>query len=151
MLKQLARRALRSATLRRKLPNGVPIYVTPDSQLKYLKRRFDVDLIDLAARHVDEGSRVWDVGANCGVMAFSAAKARQIVAVEADPYLVYLLQKSAAANGVPVAIVAAAAYSKVGLAAFSIATNGRASNYLTSAGGRSQTGGERARIMVTLR
>ena len=66
MLKQLARRALRSATLRRKLPNGVPIYVTPDSQLKYLKRRFDVDLIDLAARHVDEGV------AACGMWAPTA-------------------------------------------------------------------------------
>ncbi len=148
MLKSIARRLLKNKRLRRRLPNGVQIYVSPDSQLKYLKRTFDSDLFEMAERFVTGSSVVWDVGANCGVMAFNAAKARQIVAIEADPFLADLIQKSIALNGVPVMVVTAAVFSHATLAEFSIARHGRASNYLTSTGGRSQTGGERSRIFV---
>ena len=51
-------------------------------------------------------------------------------------------------NGVPLALVCAAASNDNGLAEFSIAMRGRASNHLAVVGGRSQTGGERARILV---
>jgi FkbM family methyltransferase len=148
MLKSIAERLMRGRRVKRRLPNGVIIYVSPDSQLKYLKRNFDADLSEMAERFVTSSSVVWDVGANCGVMAFNAAKARQIVAIEADPFLAHLILESVALNGVPVTVVAAAAFSHSSLAEFSIARRGRASNYLTDVGGRSQTGGERSRIVV---
>lgn len=148
MLRSPAEHLFRDRKIKRRLPNAVTIYVSPDSQLKYLRQKFDVDLAAMADRFVTELSCVWDIGANCGTMAFSAAREKQIVAVEADPFLVGLLQKSVALNGVPVKILAAAAFSHASLAEFSIARRGRASNYLTSVGGRSQTGGERGRILV---
>ncbi len=148
MFKEIARRYLRHVKLKRRLPNGVQIYVSPDSRLQYLKGSFDLDLSELANRFVNEESVVWDIGANCGTMAFNASRAKQIVALEADPFLVTMLQDSTALNGVDIKIVAAAAFSRNSLAEFSIAKYGRASNHLTVAGGRSQTGGERARLLV---
>ncbi len=139
IVRTIAERLSRNRLVRRKLPNGVAFYVTPDSQLKYLKRSFDEDLIRLAADRVDSKSAVWDVGANCGVFAFSCAHAREIVAIEADPFLCATLQRSVSLNGVPVAIVSGAVSSSVSLAEFSIASRGRASNFLTYVGGRSQT------------
>ena len=53
-----------------------------------------------------------------------------------------------ALNGVPVIVVPAAAFSCRTLAEFSIARRGQASNYLSAGAGRSQTGGERSRIVV---
>lgn len=132
----------------RRLPNGHRIYVSPDAQLKYLYKKFDVDLIAICDRYVDEKSVVWDIGSNCGVFAFSAARAQQIVAVEADPFLANLIQDSTILNGISVMLVAAAASSQQGLASFSIAKRGRASNHLTQVSGRSQTGGERGRLVV---
>ncbi len=149
IVRTIAERLSRNRLVRRKLPNGVAFYVTPDSQLKYLKRSFDEDLIRLAADRVDSKSAVWDVGANCGVFAFSCAHAREIVAIEADPFLCATLQRSVSLNGVPVAIVSGAVSSSVSLAEFSIASRGRASNFLTYVGGRSQTGGERGRLRVS--
>jgi hypothetical protein len=58
-------------------------------------------------------------------MAFNAAKAKQIVAVEVDPFLVGLLQQSVVLSGVPVKILAAAAFSHVSIAEFSIAKRAR--------------------------
>lgn len=140
-------RASRNFRIRRRLPNGVPLFVSPDSQLKYLKGAFDTDLIQLCDELVTPDSVVWDIGANCGVFSFAAAKAKSIVAVEADPFLADLLQQSVALNGLPVSIVPAAVYSGVGLTEFAIAKRGRASNYIVKAGGHSQAGGERGRIM----
>ena len=138
----------RGRKVKRRLPNGLTIYVSPDSQLKYLGKRFDTDLTDLAKEQVSSSSVVWDIGANCGVLAFSCSAAKQIVAVEADPFLCNLLQESMAINGVPLVVVSAAASSGNGIAEFSIAQRGRASNHLSSVSGRSQTGGERARMLV---
>jgi FkbM family methyltransferase len=148
MLRSLAERLMRNRRVKRRLPNGVPIYLSPDSQLKYLKSDFDKDLSQMAEKFVTNSSVVWDVGANCGVMAFNAAKARQILAIEADPFLAHLIQESVALNGVPVTVVAAAAFSRPSLAEFSIARRGRASNYLTAIGGHTQSAGKRSRIVV---
>lgn len=148
MLRRAVERLARGRRVRRTLPNGVAIYVSPDSQLKYLRGAFDADLVALAQTRVDAGSAVWDIGANCGVFAFSCAHARQVVAVEADPFLSNMLTQSIALNGTKIEIVAAAASDTTGLANFSIAARGRASNHLTATGGHSQTGGERARITV---
>lgn len=148
MLRSFAEKLMRNRLVKRRLPNGVAIFVSPDSQLKYLKREFDQDLSAIAKEFITDSSVVWDVGANCGVLAFSAAKAKQIIAVEADPFLAHVLQESAALSGVSVTVVTAAVFSKPSLAKFSIARRGRASNFLTDAGGRSQTGGERSQIVV---
>jgi FkbM family methyltransferase len=148
MLRSLFEKLMRNRRVKRRLPNGVPIYLSPDSQLKYLKSNFDIDLSQMAEKFVTTSSVVWDVGANCGVMAFNAAKARQILAIEADPFLAHLIQESVALNGVPVTVVAAAAFSRPSLAEFSIASRGRASNYLTAIGGHTQSAGERSRIVV---
>ena len=77
ILRSLLEKAVRGKMVKRRLPNGAKIYVSPDSQLKYLKRKFDTDLTELAKSHVNSQSVVWDVGANCGVLAFSSAGARQ--------------------------------------------------------------------------
>ena len=148
MLRRLAEGWARGRRVRRTLPDGTPLYVSPDAQLKYLRGRFDADLVALARDRVGPDSAVWDIGANCGVFAFSCGHARQVVAVEADPFLANLLLESRALNQVAVTIVAAAISDAAGLASFSIAARGRASNHLTAAGGHSQTGGERARLTV---
>lgn len=136
MLRTLAERYFRNRKLKRTLPSGVTLYVSPDSQLKYLRHKFDLDLAEMAERYIGNSSVVWDVGTNCGTMAFNAAKAEQIVAVEADPFLVSVLQDSVALSGIPIHIVAGAAFSDVSLAEFVIANRGRASNYLAAAAGR---------------
>lgn len=147
-LRRFAEGWARGRRVRRTLPDGTPLYVSPDAQLKYLRGSFDEDLVALARDRVRPDSVVWDIGANCGVFAFSCGHAHQVVAVEADPFLANLLIESRAMNGSAATIVAAAVSDETGLASFSIAARGRASNHLTSTGGHSQTGGERARLMV---
>lgn len=122
--------------------------MSPDSQLKYCKPSFDKDLIQVAYSHVLAGSTVWDIGANCGVFAFSVPKARHLVVVEADPFLVHLLQMSCAINDAEMTVLPAAVSDRVGLADFCIARRGRASNFLAEAKGRQEAGGERGRIVV---
>lgn len=138
----------RGRKIKRRLPNGINLFVSPDSQLKYLKSNFDPDLIEFAEKHVSPETVVWDVGANCGVFAFSCAAAKQVVAIEADPFLTNLIQETSMMNGVPIVLIGAAASSETGIAEFTIARRGRASNHLSSVSGRSQTGGERARMLV---
>lgn len=148
ILRKAAELLSRGKKLKRTLPNGVKIYVSPDAQLKYLKSKFDDDLIQIAETNVTDTSVIWDIGANCGVFSFSCDKAKEVIAVEADPFLCHLLQESIALNGARVSLVCAAAWSSQTMAEFSIAQRGRASNHLSSVGGRSQTGGERARILL---
>jgi FkbM family methyltransferase len=139
----------------------IPIYVSPDAQLKYLKlgsNVFDNDLIQIAETFLVENSNVWDVGANVGVFTFSSAAVAAkgvIVAVEPDIWLASILRRTSRLDQyrnsdirvVPVAISAAD-----GTAKFVIANRGRASNALESAGGRSQMGGTREEQYVpTLR
>lgn len=138
----------RGRKIKRQLPNGVKLYVSPDSQLKYLSKLFDIDLVSIAKEQISEKSVVWDIGANCGVFSFSSSLARQVVAVEADPFLCCLIQDSISMNGIPILLVSAAASSSYGIAEFSIAKRGRASNHLSFVSGSSQTGGERSRILV---
>jgi FkbM family methyltransferase len=141
-------RLSRNRVLRRRLPNGVPIYVSPDAQLKYLGSQFDRDLVELAKTRVAPGDTVWDIGANCGVYAFSCDKAARVLAVEADPFLADLLRRSVELNGAPVAVIGCAVADRCGVASFTIARRGRASNHLTDVIGSSQADGERSRLTV---
>lgn len=149
LVRRAAEIVFRNKKIIRRLPNGVDLFLSPDSQLKYLNRSFDEDLVELSMEKVSSDSIVWDIGANCGVLAFSCANAKEVVAVEADPFLCSLLQQSIEMNGVPIAVVSAAIYSRVDLAEFSIARRGRASNHLSSVLGRGTAGGERGRIIVS--
>jgi FkbM family methyltransferase len=73
-----------------------------------------------------------------------------VIAVEPDPWLVYLLNRSAALRQqgeASTTVVSAAVSEKNGLAEFNIAKRGRASNFI-SGFGNSETGGYRSRQSV---
>ena len=135
----------------------VPIFVSPDAQLKYLKffgESFDRDLIELAEKHVSEDSNVWDIGANVGVFTFASAalaKKGSVVSVEADAWLVSLLRRTAKLTrykNLNISVVPAAISHECGISKFQIALRGRASNALREVEGRSQMGGVREEIIV---
>jgi FkbM family methyltransferase len=149
------------------LPRALPadvgaarLYVSPDAQLKYLKADLgsaERSLLDQARALVRPGMRVWDIGANIGVFAFAAAglakTSGRVLAVEADPWLFSLLQRSRAAsvgsNGghAPVELLSAAVAGPERMARFAIAARGRAANAIDGLGS-TQTGGTREAIMV---
>lgn len=135
----------------------VPICVSPDSQLKYLKKSgsWDQDLINLASTQINIGDEVWDIGANVGVFSFAAAvasKSGRVLAFEPDSFLVDVMRSSINLNHLQnVCIIPVAISEKNGFAEFQVAKRGRASNCLTEAGGRSQMGGVRyTQIVPTL-
>lgn len=159
-IRTIAEKLARGRTLVRKISvsgKKVPIIVSPDAQLKYLKLgegAFDQDLISIAERFLNASSRVWDIGANVGVFTFASASIASegtVVAVEADIWLASVLRKSArlkAYEGVDIRIVPLAVSNADSVATFLIAQRGRASNALESAGGRSQMGGTREKQYV---
>lgn len=135
----------------------IPLYVSPDSQLKYLKpgsKSFDTDLITIAETFLDKEANVWDIGANIGVFSFSAAAIAvngTILAVEADIWLADLLRKSAQLTeniSRTICVLPAAISDSSSIARFHIAKRGRASNALEAAGGKSQMGGVREQQYV---
>lgn len=156
-LRKLAEIFARGRKVRRHITiNGqkIPIYVSPDAQLKYLKRSgsWDQDLIHLAGKYVKRGDDVWDIGANVGVFSFAAAAMSQtgnIIAFEPDTFLVDVIKASRRLNGMKnVQVIPTAIAAEDGFAEFQVAERGRASNSLTTAGGRSQMGGVRDRFLV---
>jgi FkbM family methyltransferase len=155
----MVERATRGWVLKRTMQTAdgpAPILVSPDAQLKYLKpgtAGLDSDLVGLAGSFVQPGDVVWDVGANIGTFTFAAAmrRPRQVLAIEADPWLADLLRRTARLptyRGVDIQILCAAAGATDGVAHFLIAMRGRASNALEDSGGRSQMGGVRERLTV---
>jgi FkbM family methyltransferase len=108
--------------------------------------------MDTVRRFVVQDSVAWDVGANVGLFSFSAAaKAKMVLAVEPDPWLAALLNRSASAIA-NVRVLCAAATDTVDLGELNIAQRGRATNFM-SGFGTSQTGGVRDRqpvVTVTL-
>lgn len=92
LIRHAVMRLMRNRVMTRTLPNGRRLLVSPDAQLKYLGRGFDEDLVALAAS-IAPGSVVWDVGANCGVFAFSCDPTCDVLAIEADPFLADPLAK----------------------------------------------------------
>lgn len=134
----------------------VPLIVSPDAQLKYLKpgRHFDRDLVDLAVRFVKADSCVWDVGANVGTFAFASAALATVgtvVAIEPDAWLGELLHRTRRLKehkNRDVRIVPVAVAEENGYAELRIAQRGRATNALTSALGSTQMGGSREKRLV---
>ncbi len=150
----------RGRTLWRNLPEefgNTPILISPDARLQHLKlgsAAFDNDLLQLAINHVKEDFIVWDIGANVGVFSFAAAslaKSGRVFAVEPDPWLSQLLVKSIQNkrnSNLHIELVSLAIANSPGIVKLAIAERGRASNYLQSFGGRSQTGGVRMTHLV---
>lgn len=153
----------RRLSLRRRLPTDLghnPIWVSPSAGLRFLFGRMketDPVLFNLAKEFVLRDSVVWDIGANVGLFAFSAAylsgSRGLVVAVEPDAWLVQLLRRSGhvqPASCAPVNIIPAAVAQAVDLRTFQIAARSRATNSLTGYGS-TQTGGvAEEQIVVTV-
>ena len=156
MIRRFLEHISRNVVIRRKLPaafrNG-PLLVSPGASLRYWKSDLeaaDPMLLDTARSHLRPGDVVWDIGANVGLFTFAAANVvgpgGQVLAVEADTWLVSLLRRSAnleANRDLQVDILPAAVSDRVGISTFHIAARGRAANYLATSNGSTQSGGVR--------
>lgn len=156
MIRRLVERLARGTAIRRRLPREFgsrPLYLSADSALSYLKPRWaeaSQSLLAAAARYAADAHSVWDIGANCGVFSFAAAyvaaPGADILAVEADPFLASLLQKSAhhpENADTSISVLCAAISDRPGVARFLVAERGRSSNALEGTGHRTQAGGTR--------
>lgn len=157
-LRTLMERLSRGRILKRHMPadfGSVPILVSPDAALTFWKTRTESDLFDFAREFVQAGSVVWDVGANVGLLSIAAAQRAgvlgKVIAVEPDIWLAALLRKSAAMQpptSARIQVIPAAVFDSHIIASFNVAKRGRASNFLSVAGGSSQTGGVRETVSV---
>lgn len=163
LLRKIIELTFRGKYFKRCLPasfNRVQLYVSPDAQLKYLKpgeSGFDKILLDLAELFVTKDINsyvVWDIGANVGIFSFACAgRGASVIAVEPDPFLFKLLNKSIkipSNSNLDVQVLQTAVSDRIGYETLNIAKRGRASNCLESAGGRTQMGGVREKIRVPL-
>ena len=160
-LRSMVERLSRRLVLRRRLParfGGHPIYVSPDASLRFWRpdiEKADPELLALCTELVSKAQCVWDVGANVGVFAFSAAHlagpSGEVLAIEPDPWLAHLLRRTALGIGsesAPVEVLQAAVTDRDGSADLVIARRGRATNHLAVVGGSSQSGGSREVVRV---
>lgn len=157
-LRTLLERLSRGRVLKRHLPaefGRVPILVSPDASLRFWKPRTESDLFDFANEFVPAGSIVWDVGANVGLLSVAAAQragvSGKVMAIEPDIWLAGLLRKSAAmqpATSARIQVIPAAVLDSQTIASFNVAMRGRASNFLSVAGGSTSTGGVRETVSV---
>jgi FkbM family methyltransferase len=161
-----AERLGRRRSFRRRLPErfgGETFRASTEGGLKYLRRAFwesEPTLLGFAADFVEQGSVVWDIGANVGLFSFASAGLSGpdggVVALEPDTWLVELLRRSASRTSTrasPVEIVPSAVAGEVGIAKFHVAKRARATSHLASSPGTTQTGGTRSVesvIVVTL-
>jgi FkbM family methyltransferase len=156
--RRVAERLSRGVVLRRHLPSEfqrLPLDVTPEAGLRHWGRLSQVDphLFRMARELVQSGHVVWDVGANVGLFAFSAAAragaSGLVLAIEPDVWLAHLMNRSARRISrrklavAPVKVLCAVASSQPGTGELEIAERARASNHLSGISGSSQTGGYR--------
>lgn len=131
----------------------IPLFITPEAQLKYLKlgkNAFDSDLIGIAENFLNKQSVVWDIGANVGVFTFSAASVASqgtVVSIDADTWLAGLLRRTSRTKNFEnhdIRVLPAAVAQADGVLKFCIARRGRAASHLEDATGeRTQSGGKR--------
>ncbi|BCL61323.1 hypothetical protein DGMP_20160 [Desulfomarina profundi] len=160
ILRTIVERLSRGKVIKRRITvdgKSVPLLVSPDAQLKYLKFGsgvFDQDLINIAEKYLIENSNVWDVGANVGVFTFAASSVANkgtVVSIEADIWLANILRKTAMFkeySNNTISVLPVAISNDNSVASFMVAARGRASNALEEAGGRSQMGGVREKQYV---
>ena len=153
MLRRFLEAATRSWTFKRSLRVGdrtVRMVVSPCGGLRFLfwpLARVDPLLVRLAEQYVPRSGVVWDVGANLGLFAFSAAAVAgplgQVFAFEPDPWLIQAMRKSAriqAGEAAPVTVVPVAVAATTAPRRFLIAKRSRAASHLAGYGS-TQTGG----------
>lgn len=151
--------ASRNVVLRRRLPRDFgsrSIYVSPDAALRFWipgAEVMDPLLFKMVRALVRPGEKVWDLGANVGLFSFAAASLAGpsgfVLAIEPDPWLASLLNRSAARrrdDEAEVKILPAAISDHCGVSELHVAARGRASNFIAT--GRGETGGERYRVQV---
>jgi FkbM family methyltransferase len=156
MIRTLAERLSRSVAFRRRLPaefGARPVYVSPDSQLSYLRLQWTTafsSLLRLASQFASGVHSVWDIGSNCGVFALAAAHVAspdaEILAVEPDPFLASLLIKTVhdrVNSDRDIHVLCAAVSDNEGLSRFLVASRGRSANALEACDRRRQAGGAR--------
>lgn len=109
-----------------------------------------MQLMSVAGRFVTRGSTVWDIGSNVGVFAIAAAHAAgpssRILAVEPDPFLAHLLQRTlwhGDNHDLQVSVLCQAIANSNGLSRFVIAERGRSTNALEQSRGGTRSGGAR--------
>lgn len=153
--KGLAALAGHGRTFRRRLPEdlgGAWFPASLEGGTKFLRSDLhlaDPPLTGFAVKYVRAGMRVWDVGANVGLFTFTAAGlGAEVLAIEADIWLVGNLRRAAALQDLKVSVLSAAAAADWGIADFVVAANTRATSYLASFGGSVMTGGVRERHHV---
>lgn len=141
MIRSLLQYFSRGVVLKRHLPaefGRAPIFVSPESALGYWRwdlGKVDPFLLSMARELVRPGMVVWDIGANVGLFSFAAAAlGATVVAIEADLWLVQLLQRSARLNHLPVTAVPAAVTRQCGVTTLHVSANGRSSNSIVGDG-----------------
>lgn len=119
-------------------------------------RETDPVLFSLAREFVHKDSVVWDVGANVGLFAFSAAHLSgsrgTVIAIEADAWLVGLLRRSSRiqpASSAPVNVIPVAVAESLDLRTFQIAARSRAANSLKGYGSTQTGGAAEEQIVLT--
>jgi len=157
VLRTVAERLSRGVVFRRRLPKEFgrgQIFVSPDAGLRFYRPNLavgDAILFKMANELVKAGDVVWDVGANVGLFTFAAAsragKSGEVIAIEADLWLVSLLRRSCnlldRCRNAAVTVLPAAASDSLSLAKFHIARRARSSNHLEGVGS-TQAGGTRS-------
>jgi FkbM family methyltransferase len=148
MLRTIVEKMARGISIKRQLPSRfgkTSLYVSPDSQLKYLKpgeQGLDSELLKIVDKWINENSIVWDIGANVGVFSFAAASIARngfTLAVEADIWLNQLMRKSLSIHEnseLNIQILPCAIADRNGIATFLISNRGRALNALELTGMR---------------
>lgn len=161
VIKRVLEILVRNRVLRRRLPSQFgyrTIFVSPDSALSYAKLNWTgsfSSLFDAVSKYVLPGENVWDIGANVGAFTLAAAHKTgpnaEVVAIEADPFLASLIQKStnqACNRDRNIKVLCTAACNVDGVAEFSVASRGRSSSGLTESGHRATAGGIRYKQYV---
>jgi FkbM family methyltransferase len=155
-LRRVAELMNRNRVIRKRLPHrygSTVVYCSPDNNLRTLlpgEMGWDRRLFDYVDAFVKPGDVVWDVGANHGAFTFSAAaRAKAVVAIEADIFNAALLQQTCMRSPhLPVTVLNVAATNALGISRLRIAERGRSANSLEGAFASTQTGGFRGTVTV---
>ena len=144
ILQRLMRNRVLQKSIKVKRGSEILWKITPDSQLKYLKRNFDRELKLFVEKHVKLDDQIWDIGANCGTFTafcLSLGVEHKILAVEPDQFLSnILLMNSFKYNITP---LSCAVSDSSGVTDLCVAQQGRASNSISDVVARSSQGGVR--------
>lgn len=163
VLRRTLEKVSRHVYFTRRLParfNRLRLRISPSASLKYWKG-FEQpgfnDIYDFVENYVKPGFVVWDVGANVGLFAFSAASRAQregrVLCLEPDHWSVSLLKRSCAYNrglAAPVDILPMAVSDALSIEWLNVPNRSRAATHLDLAGGAGQdlVGGVREQHLV---